>query len=282
MVFYDVLVLDLKHAKDCENTMNYSEFEQFEVPLNCHLAERDPRAHIGLVLLNTDHTLEADWSKLLGVRALSFTSRVQFSGEITVEGLKQIEQNLSSAAQLVATGLTMDVMAFACTSASIMIGCDNIDQLLNTNRTPVPTTNPWRAVKAALRQVNANRVAVLAPYSTEVNHRLYLSFLEAGFEIPALGGLGLNNDFDISHASKATLFDGLDRLVEHTQADALFLSCTNLRVVDHIEEMEARYGLPVISSNQALLWHALQLADKSIDIENGGRLFGQPFLQVAV
>ena len=54
------------------------------------------------------------------------------------------------------------------------------------------------------------------------------------------------------------------------------------RVVDHIEEMEARYGLPVISSNQALLWHALQLANKPLNIAQAGRLFQQQLLQVAV
>ena len=49
------------------------------------------------------------------------------------------------------------------------------------------------------------------------------------------------------------------------EVDAVFLSCTNLRTLDVIDEIEAELGLPVVSSNQALAWHMAQLTQISPD-----------------
>ena len=44
------------------------------------------------------------------------------------------------------------------------------------------------------------------------------------------------------------------------RADLLFISCTALRASLVIDQIEQRIGKPVVSSNQALAWHSLQLA----------------------
>ena len=38
------------------------------------------------------------------------------------------------------------------------------------------------------------------------------------------------------------------------EVDAVFLSCTNLRTLDIIDDLEAVLQKPVLSSNQALAW----------------------------
>ena len=55
--------------------------------------------------------------------------------------------------------------------------------------------------------------------------------------------------------------------------DGLFLSCTNLRTLDVIEEMEARLGMPVLSSNQVLAWHLFRLAGSGAGDFAPGRLW---------
>ena len=40
-------------------------------------------------------------------------------------------------------------------------------------------------------------------------------------------------------------------------ADVYFLSCANISVFGIIEELEARLGKPVITSNQTVIWDAL-------------------------
>ena len=114
------------------------QFRQFEIPLQHVQAPRIGRVHIGLVQLSTDHSLEMDWAKLLGTQAGVFSSRVYYSSEMTPEALDQIAVGISEASDLIATGLPMDVMAFGCTSASIIIGEEKVANLLTQNRGDIP------------------------------------------------------------------------------------------------------------------------------------------------
>ena len=56
--------------------------------------------------------------------------------------------------------------------------------------------------------------------------------------------------------------------------DAVVVSCTNLRCLDVIGQAEAKIGVPVISSNQAMAWHMLRLAGIDDTSAEFGSLFG--------
>ncbi|MDI3403231.1 aspartate racemase/maleate isomerase family protein [Streptomyces cavernicola] len=43
--------------------------------------------------------------------------------------------------------------------------------------------------------------------------------------------------------------------------DGVLLSCAGIRIADQIQHIEDRLGLPVVTSNQALLWHLLRTLD---------------------
>ena len=45
------------------------------------------------------------------------------------------------------------------------------------------------------------------------------------------------------------------------EVDGVFVSCTNMRIIERISEIENKIGKPVLSSNLALAWHALQLSN---------------------
>ena len=248
------------------------EFNDFEIPLSYVPAERINRVHIGLVQLNTDHSLEMDWAKLLGVQAAVFSTRVFYSSEMTPEALDQTASGISEASDLIATGMPMDVMAFGCTSASIVIGEDKVSKLLTVNRGDIPATNPWTAAKAAFKYLNAVRIAVFSPYPTDVNYPLYQQLIRSGFEVSVLGSLGVQNDTDITLVSKYSMFQALDKLLTNGDVDVVFMSCTNLRVLDHIQEIEDTFGLPVICSNSALFWHAMKLSGRKASCPGYGKL----------
>ncbi len=144
---------------------SFEEFKKFEVPLEHEQAPRIDRVHIGLVQLSTDHSLEMDWAKLLGTQAGVFSSRVYYSSEMTPEALDQIKIGISDASDLIATGLPMDVMAFGCTSASIIIGEEKVSQLLTKNRGDIPATNPWTAAQASFKHLGAKKICRFFPLS---------------------------------------------------------------------------------------------------------------------
>ena len=56
--------------------------------------------------------------------------------------------------------------------------------------------------------------------------------------------------------------------------DAIFVSCTSLRVAEAVAGVERRTGVPITSSNHAMAWHCLRLAGIEDVVEGAGRLFG--------
>jgi maleate isomerase len=247
-------------------------YEAMEIPLEHSKDPRPDKVHIGLVQLSTDNSLEADWTKLTGTSALIFSSRVYYSGVMTWKALNEITQGITETASLIATGLPMDVMAFGCTSASMVIGSKKIEKLLTVHHPGIPATNPWMAAKAAFKQFNAEKVSIFSPYPTEVNYPLYRKLLAQGFDVPAIGALRIDNDTDISTVSFDSMVEGAEQILNHAKTDVLFMSCTNLRVLDHIEKLESIFDIPIVCSNQAMFWHAMTLAGRSPKCKGFGRL----------
>ncbi len=248
------------------------EFQTMEIALDHTRSPRPDKVHIGLVQLSTDHSLEMDWAKLIGTSALVFSNRVYYSSVMTQKALNDIAGGITQAAGLIAVGLPMDVMAFGCTSASMVIGSKKIAELLTVNHPGIPATNPWAASKAAFKKLNVEKISIFSPYPTEVNYPLYKELLAEKFDVPAIGALRIKNDTDITAVSFDSMLKGVEQILNRAKTDALFMSCTNLRVLDHIEKLESHFGIPVVCSNQAMFWHAMTLAGKSPKCMGYGRL----------
>lgn len=249
------------------------EFQKTEIPLEYTQSLRSDKVHIGLVQLSTDHSLELDWTKLVGTTTAVFSSRVYYSSVLTPEAQAKIAQKIADTAGLIATGLPMDVMAFGCTSASMVIGSKKIEELLTIHHPGIPATNPWIAAKTAFKHLNAEKISIFSPYPTELNYPLCRELLAEGFNVPAIGALHIKNDTDITAVSYDSMVKGAEQILESAKTDVLFMSCTNLRVLDHIEKLETIFGVPVVCSNQAMFWHAMMLTGKSPDCIGFGRLF---------
>ncbi|MGF1724852.1 maleate cis-trans isomerase family protein [Photobacterium nomapromontoriensis] len=252
--------------------MNFEEFNNFEVKLQFEPAPRPDRVHIGLVQLANDHTLETDWSHLLSEQAALFSTRIFKENGMTPEALDAVAASISDGAILVGDGLPMDVMAFACTSASIVIGEEKVSKLLTKGRGDIPTTNPWSAAQAAFKHLGAKKVAVFSPYPTDVNFPLRAQLIDAGFDVVALTALGIIDD-NIIHKVPLTSFEeGIEILIKDKDVDVIFMSCTSLRAVEKIQYLEDKYGIPIVSSNSALFWHSMQLCGKTAVCPGYGKL----------
>ncbi len=143
--------------------LDQSEYEINELYLEYTKAPRPDKVHIGLVQLSTDHSLETDLQTLAGSSAMIFSNRVYYSSSMTAEALAEISRGITQSASLIATGLPMDVMAFGCTSASIVIGNERIKELLTVENPGIPATNPWMGALAAFSHLKAKRVSVFHP-----------------------------------------------------------------------------------------------------------------------
>ena len=76
------------------------------------------------------------------------------------------------------------------------------------------------------------------------------------------------NSYDISNIP-----NNIKHIIKITKPDMVFISCTSIKFMDFIPELEKLIGIPVTTSNQAIAWHCMRLAGVNEKIPKLGRLF---------
>lgn len=231
------------------------------------------RVRIGLIALGVDHAVESElWRMLPRGHAELYVSRVTVANPCTVENLRGILPDLTRATSLILPGTPLDVVAFACTSGTVVMGVDEVAARIREARPGIAVTTPISAAMAAFERLGVSSVAMLTPYIDEVNQSIR-EFLEArGIAVVGLDSFNLVDDIAMSAIPPAAIrAAALD--VDSERAQAVFVSCTALRVSGVVAELEARLGKPVVTSNQAMLWHALRLGGYGEAVPGFGRLF---------
>jgi maleate isomerase len=232
------------------------------------------RAAIGLVVLATDHTIEHEWRKLLTQDGVAFyESRVYNSPDITPERLMEMDARIAAAVALIRPGERIDVVAFGCTSAAMVIGEEKVFARIHEARPGVACTTPITAALAALRALGVQRAALLTPYVRAINDTMRDYIETRGVGVTRMASFEHANDNEVARIDAASLRAAVEHLAQNADVDAVFVSCTSLRIAGLIPELEARIGKPVISSNFAMAWHALRLAGVEDCEPHLGRLF---------
>ncbi|HZS82550.1 MAG TPA: aspartate/glutamate racemase family protein [Stellaceae bacterium] len=231
------------------------------------------RAAIGLVVLATDHTIEHEWRQMLRLDGVAFyESRIMNSATITPETLAEMERELTRSAAVIRPGEHLDVMAYGCTSGTMVIGEDKVFARLREARPGIACTSPITGALAGLKALGARRIALLTPYVDRIN-RMMRDYIEArGIAVPVMGSFNHDNDNEVARIAAPSLEAAILELGAEPSVDAVFVSCTSLRVAALIEHLEARLGKPVTSSNHAMAWHALRLAGYRDPVPGFGRL----------
>ena len=232
------------------------------------------RARIGLIVLATDQTIEHEWRLIFrGLEGVALSqSRIWNDVRITPETLRAMEGKLADSAAVIMPGLPLASLAFGCTSATMVIGEEGVFAKLRAARPEARPTTPVTAAFAAFRAFGARRLAVLTPYRADVNATVR-AYLEArGYEVPVFGTFDEEDDRRAACIDVASIRDAAIALGRDPRVEAVFVSCTSLRVAEAVAEIEAATGKPVTSSNHAMAWHALRLAGIG-DRLPWGRLF---------
>ena len=232
------------------------------------------RARIGVVVLASDYTVEHEFRNMITLPGVDFyEARIRNSTSITPETLAAMEPLITETAELILPGDELDVLAFGCTSATMVLGEHTISERLLAAKPMARTTNPATAAFAAFKALDARRIAVLTPYRRDVNEIVRDFILSHGFEVPVFGSFNEEQDPVVAAIDAASLKNAVRSIVKERKADAVFVSCTSVRIADAVEDIEAEVGIPVTSSNHAMAWHALRLADVNDEIEGLGQLF---------
>ncbi|WP_439109346.1 maleate cis-trans isomerase family protein [Lentibacter sp.] len=229
-------------------------------------------AKLGLIVLSTDETLESEARQVLAGRDVSLVhARIAAEADVTPKTLKMMEERLPDVAALLPEGLA--AVGYACTSASTVIGPARVAELVGRSHPRAAVTDPISAVMAALKALKAKKIGFVSPYVKEVTAPMRELLGEAGFETVSELSFNVAEDKKVARIAEISTLEAIESIAKSNACDAIFASCTNLRTFGILAEAERRAGCPVISSNQALIWHLLKLAQVDASGWGPGALF---------
>jgi maleate isomerase len=235
--------------------------------------EYGERLRIGMMLPCRNTVAEADMHSLLPAGIALITTRLRLLGTSHQE-LMGMTENIEQAAELLGSA-KVNLILFHCTAVSTLdstMGDRLVERITRT--TGIPATATSLALLKALDTLKARRIVMVTPYRQGINDDEARFFRQHGVEVIREIGLGLP---DAESMSRITPDEWYRHTLEmrHPDAEAYFLSCTNIRAVPAIAALERTLGVPVISSNQAMIWHAMRSARIDDPVSGFGTLLSQ-------
>ena len=235
------------------------------------IKKTNPR--VGLIVLATDVMIEKDFLKVFsGVSADLFVNRITNYNPVTAENLKKMTNNITSVTDNILPGEKIDCVVYGCTSGTIVSGYDSIKKKINIAKPDALVTAPSTAALNALKKKNIKKISIVTPYIKSVNDDVVNFFKKNHFKISSNTYFDIESDVDIGKVDQDQLFEILSK-IDHKDAEALFVSCTSLPVLNIIEKLEKKLSMTVLSSNQALIWETLENINKNNSIKGYGSLF---------
>jgi maleate isomerase len=233
--------------------------------------EHNWRARIGFVLMANDQLIEVEMFRLAPPGVGVHFARVPGSDNVTVDDLLGMEKHLADAAARLIPDSGLDVICFACTSGSALIGEERVMAELSRGAPNAQPTTLITGVIEALRALEAQRIVVGTPYLDDVNALEERYLKDQGFEVLDMQGMNLDNCTDMRRVSPEFILEyGLS--LDRPEAEAIFLSCGGIRSLEVVDALEQKVGKPVIVSNQAMFWNTLRLAGINDKIEGYGQI----------
>jgi maleate cis-trans isomerase len=229
------------------------------------------RLRAGILLPSGNAIAEAEIRAMLPPGVAALVTRLPLRGSSEAELMGMIA-GLGDAARLLADA-EVDIIVFHCTAVSTFAPhlSDDIRGIIE-RATGLDTFTTADAVLAAIEALAMRRLALLTPYIEPV-HAREIAFLRSHGVEPVGGAhLGIDTNGEMAKLEPAMLADWSGRH-RCAAAEGYFLSCTAIRSAGIIVPLEDALGRPVLTSNQAMVWHLLRRAGIADQVNGFGRLF---------
>ena len=229
------------------------------------------RLRVGILMPSGNPIAEPEIRTMLPAGISPLVTRLALRGSSKPELLGMLDQ-LEPASSLLADA-GVDVIVFHCTAVSTFAP----DLAAGIRQRVEATTNikcftTADAVIKALQQLRAKRITLLTPYISAVHER-EISFLEAkGFVVETNAYLGINTNTQMARIVPNAIADWADDNI-NPRTDACFISCTAIRSAPIISRLEQRWGIPVVTSNQSMVWQLMRSNGIDLNLGGFGRLF---------
>ncbi|RKR31515.1 MULTISPECIES: Asp/Glu/hydantoin racemase [Paraburkholderia] len=239
------------------------------------------RAHIGMVVISNDQTLSHEARAMLSLPGVAlYESRIptaRGSGQaVSKDTLRQQADKIGTAIKLINSMRPSDVIALGCTSAAMVIGQSELERLVREVHPSALVTDPFRGIKAALKALKSKKIGYVSPYPQDVASDMVHALEDIGMDVTSVCTFSNPTGFigdEAPFISPESVADGIRKAVHTAEADTIVVACTQMRAAQVIDALERETGKRIISSNQALCWHALRLAECDDAVTGWGQLF---------
>ncbi len=230
------------------------------------------RARLGFILMSTDLAAESDLFAMVPDGVGIHITRLKTEDYTTNETLARHIETMADAASRLQPDVKPDVICYCCTSGSIINGEENV---MGEIAKGAPYTKPTTLVTCAIEALHAlsvRKIVVGTPYLDEINNVEAEFLTDKGFDVLDIQGLNLETGIEFGRVTPA-YWKKFAIEIDQPEADAIFLSCSGIRSVEVIEEIETAINKPVVTSNQAMMWSCLRKAGIIDRLPGYGRLF---------
>ena len=222
------------------------------------------RARIGVLVPFTNVNLEPDLALLCPPGVSLHFSRLggydqdEIPDDTQMAGLGA--SDMSEELRLL-QGVKPDLIMYGCTSATLTHGPD-FDRDLAARiqaRSGASTVTAAGALVHALRSLGVSKVAFASPYVGAINDQAEAFLAGEGIATVHRADIGVALDNYGQGALTPDEVFALGRRADGPQAQAIVLSCTDMRSVETVDRLEAATGKPVVCSNQAMMFQASEM-----------------------
>ena len=235
------------------------------------ISKSNPR--VGLIALASDFTIEKDFINVIKDKKIDFfVNRIECYNPLTKENLIKMSDKVTEVTKDILPDQELDCVVYGCTSGTIAAGHASIEKRVKEAKPMADVSTPSTAAIKALKKMNIKKVSIFTPYSKKLNDDVLDYFESEGFEVTSNLYFDIQDDYDIGKVDQNYLYEVLSK-IDLNDADALFVSCSALPVLEIIDKLEKKLDTIVLSSNQALIWDTLVKIKKNNSVEGFGKLF---------
>ena len=222
------------------------------------------RARIGVLVPFTNVNLEPDLALLAPHGVSIHAARLGGYDQDAIPDDAQMaglgESDLDEPLRLL-QGVRPDVILYGCTSATLTHGPAFDAQLAQRIRAAsgATTVTAAGALVQTIRDHGVTRVAFASPYVGAINDQAVAFLADQGIQTVGRADIGrVLDNYGQGELTPEEVYD-LALRADNPQAQAIVLSCTDMRSVEALARIRAAADKPVISSNQAMMVQATRL-----------------------
>jgi maleate cis-trans isomerase len=232
--------------------------------------------HFGVLIPSTNTTVEIEYTRLLPPEWQAHYARVMSQSHGKSPFSPPLDTDVEYQSKLLGTA-RVELVILVQTSASLF--ADDYDGTAIARITAasgVPAITSANAVGEAARALGTRHVALVSPYSDEVNARARHYFEgKHGLKIAALEGFAATDSYMIGHLGPENARSAFAR-IDRPEIEAFIVPGGNFPTMQSIPAWEREFNKPVITTNQAALWAMMRALGSKDRLQGLGKLLGMP------